>query len=277
MRMRKWPRRTAAGRNAPLPAAAARVAAALMVVASVSGACKTKPQEPPNASAPSPSAATSGSALTSDDLVRTLRERASKVNGFVAELTVRAGGASQSGTLLFLAPDRVHMEMKIAGLGEQEVVSDGRTLWTITPQARLATKVDLDAVQKSWHRPLPNQATAIRDVFEVVKPDTVRFVRNEQVQGTETRLFEGVPETGVNAPRDARLPDRIQAWIGEDGLLRRQVLMKGSEVLMDATFSIKDTNPHIRPGLFRFDPPSDYEVQDLTESTLKSLGSLERG
>ncbi len=224
-----------------------------------------------------PAAAASGAARTPDDLVRVLRERASKVNGFLAEISVRAGGTTQSGTLLFLAPESVRMEMTISGLGTQTVVSDGRTLWTITPQARLATKVDLGAVRKSWHRPLPNQATAIRDVFEVVKPGTIRFVKDEPIQGTKTRLFEGIPETGVNAPRDARLPDRIRAWVGEDGLLRRQVLMRGREVLMDASFRIKDTNPRIRAGLFTFDPPSGYEVQDLTESTLKSLRSLERG
>src|SRR3990172_947561 len=61
-------------------------------------------------------------------LVDALREAARKVNGFTAEVSVKAGAASQSGTLLYLAPDRVHMEMKVAGLGEQKVLSDGRTL-----------------------------------------------------------------------------------------------------------------------------------------------------
>ena len=220
---------------------------------------------------------TAAGAEASDERVRALRERAHLVNGFSAELAVRAGGATQSGTLVFLAPDRVHMEMKVPGLGEQRVISDGRTLWTITPQGKLATKVDLVAVQKSWHRPLTNQATAIRDVFEALKPDTIRWIQTEKVHGTKTELFEGVPETGVNAARDARLPDRMRAWVGEDGLLRRQVLMRGKEVLMDATFTIQDTNPHIRPGLFSFHPPKGYEVQDLTQTTLESLRSLEKG
>src|SRR5947208_686322 len=118
-------------------------------------------------------AAGSEASPTSEERVRALRERARQVNGFSAELAVRAGGATQSGTLLFLAPDRVHIELKIPGLGEQKVISDGRTLWTITPQAKLATKVDLEAVQKAWHRPLANQATAIRDVFDAVKPGTI--------------------------------------------------------------------------------------------------------
>jgi outer membrane lipoprotein-sorting protein len=67
----------------------------------------------------------------------------------------------------------------------------------------------------------------------------------------------------------------VRAWVGEDGLLRRQVLMKGTQVQMDATFRITDKNPHIGPGVFRFDPPSDYQVQDLTESTIKALRSIE--
>src|SRR6266705_1334031 len=82
----------------------------------------------------------------------------------------------------FLAPDHVRMEMKVAGLGDQTIVSDGRMLWTITPQARVATKVDLVAVQKSWGRTLPNQAMAIRDVFEVIKPGTVQFMKEERVR-----------------------------------------------------------------------------------------------
>ena len=53
--------------------------------------------------------------------------------------------------------------------------------------------------------------------------------------------------------------------------------MKGDEVLMDATFQIMDKNPHIRPGLFTFEPPSDYQVQDLTDSTLQTLRSLASG
>lgn len=212
-----------------------------------------------------------------DTLVRALREQSLKVNGFVARMSVRAGGASQTGTLLFLAPDRMRIEMEVAGLGEQKIVSDGRTLWTITPQARLATRVDLDRVQRSWKRSLPNQATAIRDVFGVVKPDSVRFVKDEVVQGVKTRLFEAVPEVGLETRRGAPLPDRMKAWVGEDGLLRRQVLLRGDEILMEATFRITDKNPHIRAGLFRFDPPSDYQVQDLTESTLQSLRSLESG
>jgi len=207
-------------------------------------------------------------------LVQGLREKARRINGFEARLTVRAGGASQSGTLLFLAPDSVHMEMKVAGLGEQKIISDGKTLWTVTPQARLATKIDLQAVGRSWHRPLPNQALAIRDVFEVIKPGTVRSVKEETLLGVQTHLFEGIPETGLNLRRNAALPDRVRAWVGEDGLLRRQVLMKGDEVLMDATFRIMDKNPHIRPGLFTFKPPSDYQVQDLTDSTLQTLRSL---
>ncbi len=209
--------------------------------------------------------------------IRLLRERARKVNGFLASLSVQAGPASQSGTLLFLAPDQVHMEMKIPGLGKQKVISDGRLLWTITPDARLATKVDLAAVERKWHKPLPNQATAIRDVFEVVKPGSARFVKDEPVDGVMTHLFEGVPEIGVDLPRKAVVPNRVRAWIGEDGLLRRQVLMSGSQVLMDATFTIKNTNPKIRPGLFTFTPPKDYEVQDLTEPTLQSLRSLAGG
>ena len=225
-------------------------------------------------SAPTASAPPSGS---SDALVRTLRERARKINGFSAELSVRAGEASQSGSLLFLAPDHVHMEMKVAGLGDQMIVSDGRILWTITSEARIATKVDLVAVQKSWGRPLPNQAMAIRDVFEVIKSGTARFLKEEQLHGVKTRLFEGVPEIGMDLRRGAALPERVRAWVGDDGLLRRQVLMKGDQVLMDATFRITDKNPHIRSGLFKFEPPADYQVQDLTESTLQSLRSLASG
>jgi len=222
----------------------------------------------------SASAAPSGAA---EALVRTLRERARKVNGFTAELSVRAGGTSQSGTLLFLSPDHVRMEMKVAGLGDQTIVSDGHILWTITPQARIATKVDLEAIQKSWGRPLPNQAMAIRDVFEVIKPGTARFLHEERVRGEMTRLFEGVPEVGMDLGRGAALPNRVQVWVGDDGLLRRQKLMKGDQILMDATFRITDKNPHIRSGLFKFDPPSDYQVQDLTQSTLQSLRSLASG
>ena len=213
----------------------------------------------------------------SEALVRTLRERARKVNGFTAELSVRAGGAIQSGTLLFLAPDHVHMEMKVAGLGDQTIISDGRILWTITPQARIATKVDLAAVRKSWGRPLPNQAMAIRDVFDVIKPGTARLVKEERVHGEMTRLFEGVPEVGTDLGRGAAVPNRVRAWVGDDGLLRRQTLMKGDQVLMDATFRITDTNPHIHSGSFKYEPPSDYQVQDLTQSTLQSLRSLASG
>jgi len=223
-----------------------------------------------------PAEARSGGSPTTEERVRVLREQAQKVNGFSAELSVRAGGATQSGTLLFLAPDRVHMEVTTPGIGKQTVISDGHSLWTITPNARLATQIHLDAVQKSWHRPLPNQATSIRDVFEVVKPDSVRWIQTERLHGLKTEVFEGIPETGVNAPHDARLPDRIRAWVGEDGLLRRQILMRGKEVLMDASFKIEDTNPHIRAGAFSFHPPSNYEVQDLTETTLKSLRELEK-
>jgi len=226
-----------------------------------------------------PAALSSGSPPPQDTaaLIHGLREKAKGINGFEARLTVRAGGASQSGTLLFLAPDRVHMEMNVAGLGEQRIVSDGNILWTVTPQARLATKIDLQAVRRSWHRPLPNQALAIRDVFEVIKPGTVRSVKEQALRGVQTRLFEGIPEIGLDLRRNAVLPNLVRAWVGEDGLLRRQVLMRGDEVLMDATFRIMDKNPHIRPGLFTFEPPSDYQVQDLTDSTLRTLRSLASG
>jgi outer membrane lipoprotein-sorting protein len=225
----------------------------------------------------SASAATAAPSDNSEALVRTLRERARKINGFTAELSVRAGGASQSGTLLFLAPDHVRMEMKVAGLGDQTIVSDGRMLWTITPQARVATKVDLVAVQKSWGRTLPNQAMAIRDVFEVIKPGTVQYLKEERVRGEMTRLFEGIPEVGMELGRGAALPSRVRVWVGEDGLLRRQKLMKADQILMDTTFRITDKNPHIRSGMFKFEPPSDYQVQDLTQSTLQSLRSLASG
>ena len=207
-------------------------------------------------------------------LVRSLRDKASRVNGFAANISVHAGGASQTGTLLFLAPQHLHMDLEVAGLGRQKVMSDGHFLWTVTPQARLATKIDLDAVQRAFGRPLPNQAAAVRDVFEVFKPG-VRLVKEEPVQGVHTRLFEGTPEVGVELPRNAALPDKMRAWVGDDGLLRRQVLLRGGDVLMDATFEITDTNPRIGPGLFGFVPPSDYQVQDLTESTIKTLRSLE--
>jgi outer membrane lipoprotein-sorting protein len=131
-------------------------------------------------------------------------------------------------------------------------------------------------VHNAWRRPLPNPVTAIRDVFEIARPGTVKFVKDETIQGVRTRLFEAVPEVGVDLRR-AAVPDRLRAWVGEDGLLRRQVLMKGDEVLMDARFRITDKNPRIRPGLFRFEPPPDYQVQDLTESTLRTLRSLESG
>src|SRR5882724_10921862 len=220
----------------------------------------------------SPDPAPSGGA---EEMVAALRAKARRLNGFLADMSVQAGGTSQTGTLLFLAPASLHMEIKVAGLGDQKVMSDGRILWTVTPEAHLATKVDLEAVQEAWHRPLPNQAAAIRDVFEVMKPGTVRFVREESVGGETTRLFEGVPENGVNGPHAASLPDRVRAWVGEDGLLRRQVLQKGGQVMMDATFRITDKNPRIGPGLFRFDPPVDYQIQDLTDSTLKALQSIE--
>lgn len=212
---------------------------------------------------------------SADEMVAALRAKARKLNGFLADMSVQAGGTSQTGTLLFLAPASLHMEIKVAGLGDQKVMSDGRILWTVTPDAHLATKIDLEAVQKAWHRPLPNQASAIRDVFEVMKPGTVRYVRDETVGGETTRLFEGVPENGVSGPHPASLPDRIRAWVGDDGLLRRQVLQKGEQVMMDATFRITDRNPRIGPGLFRFEPPVDYQIQDLTDSTVKALQSIE--
>jgi len=219
-----------------------------------------------------------GSALAKpDDRVRALREQAHKVNGFTAELSVSANGTTQSGTLLFLAPDRVHMEMKIPGLGNQTVVSDGRTLWTITPDARVATKIDLAAVQKSWHRPLANQATAIRDVFDAAKPGTIRWLSSQRISGIATQKFEAIPEIGVDAAHNARVPDRMQFWVGDDGLLRRQVLLRGNDVLMDAHFKIVDTNPHIPAERFSFHPPASYEVKDMTKSTLESLRALEKG
>ena len=212
-----------------------------------------------------------------ETIIRGLRERAARINGFSARVSVRAGGTSQSGTLLFLAPDHVRMEMKVAGLGDQTIVSDGRTLWTVTAQARLATKIDLDTLHREWHRPLPDQATAVRDVFAVIKPGTARLVRDEALRGEKTRLFEGVPEIGIGSRPDAPLPDRMRVWIGEDGLLRRQILLRAGRALMDASFRITDRNPHIRGGMFAFTPPSDYQVQDLTESTLQSLRSLAAG
>jgi len=95
------------------------------------------------------------------------------------------------------------------------------------------------------------------------------------VLGMKTRMFGGAAENGVALSHNPSLPDRVRAWVGEDGLLRRQVLLKGDQVQMDATFRITDKNPRIGPGLFNFDPPSDYQVQDLTESTIQTLRSLE--
>jgi outer membrane lipoprotein-sorting protein len=231
----------------------------------------------PILSAATPAAPEPGEGRRTDSRIEALRDQARKVNGFSARLSVKTAGMTQSGTLLFLEPENVHIEMKIGGIGKEIIVSDGRTLWTITPDARLATKIDLKTVQRSWHRPLPNQATAIRDIFETMKPGSARFVREETVLGLKTSLFEAEPETGLASGEGGALPDHVRAWVGSDGLLRRQVLMKGGEVRMDASFSITDKNPHIHPGMFTFSPPSDYQVQDLTESTLKSLRSLEAG
>ena len=222
-------------------------------------------------------AATAGGGAGADALVRTLRDRAKRISGFTAGMSVKAGGAVQTGTLLYLAPENVHMEMTIPGLGEQRIISDGRLLWTVTPQARVATRVDLAEVRKVWPHPLPNQALAIRDVFEVVEPGSIRFLRNETLKGEKTHVFEAQPRIGAELRRDARIPDRMRVWVGEDGLLRRQILMKGKDELMDASFRITDRNPHIRPGLFTFDPPRDWQVQDLTQSTLDTLKSIAAG
>jgi len=182
-------------------------------------------------------------------------------------------GEATYGTIAFVRPDRLRMEMCM-GKDErvkQYLYSDGLTLWQYLPFFKMASKVDLAALREEFPETfaeLVGEQANVKGVLEEIDKGTIEYLGTEDLDGEEVYFFQG----DVAQEEDAEVA-RVKAWVSRmDGLQRRvEAYSPDGELIYQQRLKDVTVNIEIPDQEFGFDVPEGIAIIDVTQEQREKL------
>lgn len=195
-------------------------------------------------------------------------------------MTMMGQNITMRGKMLFQAPkkNRMEIDMDLGNMKmQQTVVSDGKTVWTYQPMIKMVSKIDLEKVIAATGVDKAGQQASsdITKPFGSLKPDTVKLLGTEELDGVKAVVFEGMPQTG-ELPNMPFKFSKMKIWVrADDGLLHKMVWFdeNGKEIMSQTCVNIQ-TGIDIPASKFEFTPPEGVQVMDMTEGTINVIKSM---
>lgn len=181
-----------------------------------------------------------------------------------------------TGRVYYKYPDKMRIELTMLDPHSQLVIIyTPDVLWEYDPEHNTAERTDLAQLKAEFEDLVPSHLTGyiISDVSRPFAPThryqefQFEYVRNEELGGEETRVFEAVNKN----PKGKEI-QRITVWVGDtDGFLRQKVkYLLGKKDLVELFYNV-EVNSDIPDSLFQFTPPQGAKVTDRTEAYRNKL------
>ncbi len=190
------------------------------------------------------------------------------------------------GEMAFKKPDKIHMTTVSPVMGgmKHEIFSTGDLVWTYMPMMKMVTKIDMAKVkEKLPEYPGTPHTSDLRTPFEGVPKDSVRFVEEKNVDGTNVYVFEAFPKQFGQMPQGQpgtpqMVPHKMMVLINtETGLPHKLSMFTEDGVLMmEQQYSNFRINIPIDDSEFAFTPPEDAQVMDMTEATINMMQDMQK-
>ena len=182
-------------------------------------------------------------------------------------------GETTYGTIAFVRPDRLRMEMCMGKdeRAKQYLYSDGLTLWQYLPYFKMASKVDLAALREEFPetiKELVGEQADIEGVLGKIDKGSIEYLGIEDLDGEEVCVFQG----DVTQEEDAEVA-RVKAWVSRvDGLQRRiEAYSLDGELIYQQRLKDVLVNIEIPDQEFRFAVPEGTAIIDVTQEQREKL------
>ncbi len=182
-----------------------------------------------------------------------------------------------TGTILYKWPKMLRTEMVLREQGTLSQViywKDG-LMWQYLPSARMAFRQNETVLREKFPDTFASQDLLnLQNPFDLVEPNTIRFLDEERKDGKTRYLFEAVPkrairQQGVLQPALCRM-----TLLEESGLLEEWALLdaSGKELFRQRFWDIQK-NPELLDDEFIF-KPENVELVEVTKETEKKMALL---
>ncbi len=191
-----------------------------------------------------------------------------------------------NGEMAFKKPNKMHVTSVANMMGgmRTETYSTGDVLWTYMPTMKMVQKIDLSKMKAMAPKQRDVAETSdITKPFEGFAKDSIKYIKTEDLDGTETYVFEALPDKLSQSPQGQStpqmLPKKIVMWISaETGLPQKvQMLNADGSTMMEQTYSNFRLNVPIKDSEFEFTPPEGAQVTDMTEATINMMNRMKEG
>jgi outer membrane lipoprotein-sorting protein len=256
---------------------AVNFALAMLFAAAASAAVGAAPAVAPKVEAPAKSEPKAGS-ISTDELLAKLAKSEAEVKSLESDMKMSMKMGAQSMSMTghmatqpvmkdgkrtgMLMNMKQQMSMGDAGEMNTLVVCDGEFLWAETRHPALGVMV-------TKNKPDPAKMQS-GDTEQLRERYTLKYVGDEDFDGQKMWVLEGVLKAtaaAAAAPGQQGDPEKIRAFIGQkDSIVHRIIAFdKAGTEMMDMQMSNVKVNAKVDPALFKYTPPADAKVMDMTK------------
>jgi outer membrane lipoprotein-sorting protein len=195
-----------------------------------------------------------------------LKAKSDQIKSYVANVDIYMIAENKKiemkGEVKYKKPNKLNMEISLMGEKpmKQITYSNGKILWRYIPQAKIATKYDL---QTGIAKGSLTEQGGLHDPLRDMDPESIKFLGKKALYGERTWLFEGTPSASLKT-QDPGAFVKMAVWVSpKDGLTRRVALYnrQNKEVMVQAYSNLR-TNVHLRDSIFKFTPPADVKIEE---------------
>ncbi len=232
-----------------------------------------------------PSAAQDNSKTS--QMIQELTRKSDNIKSYKVDTALETSAMGQKitskGTMLFKKPDMMRMTTTTDMMGgmKQEIYKSDDILWTYMPTMKMATKVDLAKIKSAFPGQEEVGQKDLSDMLKNYPKDAIKYVEKKTVDGKEVYVFELAPDKFQEMPQEGMpmAPEKIEMLVNADSGLPHGVVMYGKDgsVMMRQTYSNYQLNVPIPDSEFKFTPPKDAQVMDMTEGTINMMNQMKKG
>ena len=193
--------------------------------------------------------------VTVSDVVRNVRDRFSKVEGYEAKFTMvtskGSGTVTQKGTIQSLQPN--YLRIMFNAPRNQQVISDGKMMWVYIPSMNVVAEQDLKDDKGTEF-----SAVSYVGLKRLFAKYHYKFASKEQ----PALMSDGKKYyTLYLQQKESRSGYKtINLWINEDFLITRAEGETSTGKKITISFDNINTNAKLLKGNFKFDIPSNAKV-----------------
>lgn len=223
--------------------------------------------------------------VTTAQVIAEITGKAEKIETYKVDMTMEMSMMGKmvatKTEITFKEPEKMRMKSSFGGM-KQEMVSDGKTLWTYMPAMNMVGKIDMSSTDSPMTGAGAGMGSDITEPFNGYPKEGLRYIETRIEDGVQVYVLEAIPPDLSEMPEDnpmaQMMPKKIVLMISTASGLphKTQMLTEDGTLMMQMKYSNFRINIPIDDSEFEFTPPPGAQIMDMTKGSQDMRRAMRR-